>query len=42
MTEREINYPDGSKYVGDIVNGQKHGKGIYTKGSNYTYDGDWY
>jgi hypothetical protein len=26
---REINYDDGSKYIGDIVNGKRHGQGAY-------------
>ena len=27
---REINYDDGSKYIGNIANGKRHGQGIYT------------
>lgn len=26
---REINYDDGSKYIGEIVNGKRHGEGAY-------------
>ena len=26
---REINYDDGSKYIGEIVNGKRHGQGAY-------------
>lgn len=26
---REINYDDGSQYIGEIVNGKRHGQGAY-------------
>ncbi len=41
ISDKIINYPDGSKYEGDIVNGLKHGKGKFVKGSNYSYEGDY-
>ena len=34
-------YPDGSRYVGDWINGQRHGKGTYYYANGDTYEGDW-
>ncbi len=39
ISDRTIMYPDGSKYEGDIADGLKHGKGKFTKGSNYSFEG---
>jgi len=33
-------YDDGTKYVGEWKDGEKHGQGIYT-GKSCTYDGEW-
>ncbi len=40
-SQREISYDDGSKYVGDIVNGKMHGQGTYTWPSGAKYTGEW-
>lgn len=38
---KTVEYPDGSKYVGKIKNGNRHGKGImYFSSGNY-YEGEW-
>lgn len=36
---REINYDDGSKYIGDIVNGKRHGQGAYIWADGRKYVG---
>jgi hypothetical protein len=36
---REINYDDGSKYIGDIVNGKRHGQGAYIWADGRKYIG---
>ena len=36
----KIEYSNGF-YVGDVVNGNKHGKGKYYWSSGVKYDGDW-
>lgn len=36
-----INYTDGSKYVGELRNGKRHGQGVYTDVSGYEYAGEW-
>lgn len=36
-----ISYDDGSKYIGDIVNGKLHGQGTYMWPSGATYTGAW-
>ncbi len=38
---RETSYADGSKYVGDIVNGKMHGQGTYIWPSGAKYTGEW-
>jgi hypothetical protein len=40
-SQREINYPDGSKYVGDIINGMKQGQGTYTWPDGNKYVGEF-
>lgn len=36
-----IEYPDGSRYIGEIKKGKRHGVGtIYYKNGSY-YDGEW-
>ena len=39
--KREVNYPDGSKYIGQIINGLKGGKGIFFWKNGLSYEGDW-
>ncbi|KDO22090.1 hypothetical protein SPRG_12076 [Saprolegnia parasitica CBS 223.65] len=35
-------YPSGDTYVGDFLDGQRHGRGTYTvSATGYTYVGDW-
>ena len=34
-------YPDGSEYVGDLVDGIKHGQGTYTCADGKKYMGEW-
>ncbi|MBN1363670.1 MAG: hypothetical protein JW976_02585 [Syntrophaceae bacterium] len=39
---REIlTFADGTKYEGNIVNGQPHGRGTYTWANGNKYEGDW-
>jgi hypothetical protein len=38
---REINYDDGSKYIGDIVNGKRHGQGTYIWPDGKKYVGEF-
>ncbi len=40
-TEQVINYPDGGRYIGDIVNGKRHGKGTMTWPEGRKYIGEW-
>lgn len=40
--QKTITYPDGSKYVGEIKNGKRHGKGNYLFASGDRYVGEWY
>ena len=40
-SQREINYPDGSKYVGDVINGMKQGQGTYTWPDGNKYVGEF-
>lgn len=34
-------YADGSTYVGEKLNGLRHGKGVFTYTDGGIYDGDW-
>jgi len=36
-----LKYKNGSEYVGQFVDGVKHGKGWYSSSSGYEYEGDW-
>ena len=38
---REITYEGGSKYIGDIVDGKRHGQGTYIWPSGDKYVGEW-
>lgn len=40
-TIQEINYADDSKYLGNIVNGKRHGDGTYTWTNGDEYTGEW-
>ena len=40
-SNRTITYQNGDKYVGDLKNGLKHGKGIYYYENGNKYEGDW-
>ena len=40
-SNRTITYQNGDKYVGDLKNGLKHGKGIYYYKNGNKYEGDW-
>ena len=40
-SQRAIQYPDGSKYVGHIINGMKHGQGTYTWPDGNKYVGEF-
>lgn len=40
-TSREISFSDGSKYVGNIVNGMKNGQGTYTWPDGNKYVGEF-
>lgn len=37
---QEITYPEG-KYVGQIVDGKRHGRGVFTWTNGSKYDGEW-
>lgn len=37
--EVEIFYPNGERYVGAVHDGLRHGKGIYTYGNGFQYEG---
>ena len=37
-----LKYKNGSNYVGQFVDGVKHGKGRYSSSSGYEYEGDWF
>ncbi|MGY8715764.1 MAG: protein kinase domain-containing protein [Candidatus Poseidoniales archaeon] len=37
----EINYPDGSRYEGEIINDEKYGQGIYKFPNETKYIGEW-
>ena len=39
--KQEINYPDGSRYTGLIINGLKEGKGNFVWKNGFSYEGDW-
>jgi len=39
--QRKITYEDGSKYIGDILDGKRHGQGIYIWPSGGQYVGEW-
>ena len=38
---REINYDDGSKYIGEILNGKRHGEGAYIWPDGRKYVGEF-
>jgi hypothetical protein len=38
----EIDFEDGSRYVGDVVNGVAHGRGKRVWPDGRRYDGDWH
>ena len=38
---KEIKYNDGSKYIGQVVNGLREGKGICNWFNGDKYEGDW-
>ena len=40
-SNRTITYENGDKYVGDLKNGLKNGKGIYFYANGNKYEGDW-
>jgi len=37
----EKSYQDGSKYVGEMKDGKRHGKGTYTQDDGSVYEGDF-
>ena len=39
--QRKITYEDGSTYVGDILDGKRHGQGTYIWPSGEKYVGEW-
>ena len=40
-TVKTINYSDGDRYRGQIRNGKRHGRGVYTWADGGSYDGEW-
>ena len=41
VTKGRIVYPDGAVYTGDVLNGEKHGYGIYETPNGGSYEGDF-
>ena len=41
LNNQVINYSKGDRYVGQIINGLREGKGIYYYNSGNRYEGDW-
>ena len=41
LYQRKITYEDGSKYIGDVLDGKRHGQGIYIWPSGEQYVGEW-
>lgn len=39
--EAKINYPDGSIYVGSVLNGKPHGRGVYIYSNGDRYEGEF-
>lgn len=39
--DAHIFYPDGEEYIGTVVDGKSHGKGIYHYNNKDIYDGEW-
>ena len=40
-TVKTINYGNGDRYRGQMRNGRRHGRGVYTWASGGSYDGEW-
>ena len=36
-----LKFPDGSKYVGEVKNGKRHGQGTYTHADGTVEKGIW-
>ena len=36
-----LNYSNGDKYTGELLDGKKHGRGTYTWSNDSKYEGDW-
>ena len=41
MTNGTLTHPDGKKYVGELKNGKRHGRGIYIYHDSSTNMGVW-
>merc|ERR1719336_3210324 len=41
LTDETVNYADGSVYMGQVLNQQREGRGIYKCGSDL-YEGEWH
>ena len=41
INKQEIKYNDGSRYIGQVVNGIREGKGIVYFNNGDRYEGDW-
>lgn len=39
--EKRLSYSDKSEYLGTILKGQRHGKGIFRGENGIIYDGEW-
>ncbi len=41
MDRDSVNYPDGSRYQGDMQGGKRHGQGTWVRPDNTKYVGQW-
>ena len=41
INKQDIKYTNGSRYIGQVVNGLREGKGIYYYNDGERYEGDW-
>ena len=37
----DVTSPQGDRYIGEVLNGQRHGKGKYIQKNGEIYEGEW-